>query len=76
MTKEQIAVSLTVAEARTALRYLKNDLSECDYAPWGGGADNSLVWAVRKLTMAIWKYEEDEEKGECEGKEESEFYKK
>lgn len=64
MSENLITVSLTVAEARTALRYLKNDLSECDYAPWGGGADNSLVWAVRKLTMAIWKYEADEEKVE------------
>lgn len=64
MNENLITVSLTVAEAQTALRYLKNDLSECAYAPWCSGADKNLTQAVRKLTMAIWKHEEDEKKEE------------
>ena len=61
MNENLITVSFTRAEAQTALQYLKNDLSECAYAPWCSGADKNLTQAVRKLTMAIWKHEEDEE---------------
>lgn len=67
MNDNPITVSLTAAEARTALRYLKNDLSECTYAPVCSGADRNLTQAVRKLTMAIWKHDEDEEKGNANG---------